>query len=126
MFAAGISFPPWVLALGGVFGVLGILGSSYVVLRSSIAAKTTELWKQQAEAFEERLTHVEADNKRCKVENDILKTENDALKSRVQTLESTVTAGPAIEALRRDIATNHVELLGLFEKGEVRGRTRKT
>lgn len=113
---ADLSIPPWLLGLGGVFTVITALGGSFVVLRASIASKTTELWKQQAEAFEERVEQVEKENGLLKVANNECKVENEGLKGRVSTLEQVVGAGPAIEALRRDLATQHTEMIGLMQK----------
>ena len=98
-----------IAALGGALGIVGLLAAGYVVVRSSVQSETTKLWKEQAGALEARLGEVEARNERCE-------TENAALRARLNTLESVVTAGPAIEALRRDLASQHVELLGAIAK----------
>ena len=44
----------WLAIVGTVLGIAGICGVAYAVLRSNVSLKTTELWKQQAEAMEER------------------------------------------------------------------------
>lgn len=104
------------LGVGSVFAVLVVLGGAYAVLRSTVQTRTTQLWKEQAEAFEARLHQVEGVNAVLAFDNDKLKTEKKALESRVGTLEQTVTAGPAIEALDKHLAGHHEEAMGMLNK----------
>lgn len=105
--AASFSIPGWVALLAAIIGVCGILGAAYAVLRSSVQTKTAQLWKEQAEAFEARVSQVERENELCH-------TENQAMKARMATLEGVVGAGPQIEALRLDLDRQHHEHMGGF------------
>lgn len=49
-----MSLAMWLSIIGVILGVSGALGIAYAVLRSNVATKTIDLWKQQAEAMEER------------------------------------------------------------------------
>ena len=59
--------PAGVIAvLGGVAGLMTILTTAYVVMKSTLARTTVELWKQEADALRVRLETVELSDKGCK------------------------------------------------------------
>lgn len=113
---ADIQIPPWILGLGGILGTVGVLGAAFAVLKSNVATRTIELWKEQAGAWEERVRQVEGENTRLKVESEANKARLETLEASNKLLSNQVAAAPEMIALRRDIGTQHNEILGMLEQ----------
>lgn len=116
IYAASIEFPPWLLALGGIFGTLAVLGAAYAVIRSSVQTRTAQLWKEQAEAYEKRVAQVERANAHLEAELGKSNTKIESQARELETLRSTVSAGPAIASLDKHLAGQHNEILGMQDR----------
>lgn len=66
--ATNIGIGAWLGIIGAALAIAGVLGVAFAVLRSNVSLKTTELWKQQAEAMEERYNTEKEMHISCKEE----------------------------------------------------------
>lgn len=90
----------WLAIVGTVLGIAGVLGIAYAVLRSNVSLKTTELWKQQAEAMEERYNTEKEIRHSCEEELDGVYERLDKLEEAQKVLVNVLAKNIDAEALK--------------------------
>lgn len=90
----------WLAIVGAVLGIAGICGVAYAVLRSNVSLKTTELWKQQAEAMEERYNTEKEMRHTCEEELDVVYERLDKVEEAQKVLVNVLAKNIDQEALK--------------------------
>jgi DNA anti-recombination protein RmuC len=130
MTLAAFQWPAWLTFISITFGVLLLLGGGWVVLQSGIQTKTAELWKERSEAVDARLQESKDENKECQAALAEMRAQIAGQNHEIETLRNIATAGPAIDAMakemrtiateaQRTVAAQHSEVLGYL--GQISG-----
>ncbi len=90
----------WLSIIGTILAVSGALGIAYAILRSNVATKTIDLWKQQAEAMEERYNTEKDMRHDCESDLDEAFDRISKLEDATKTLSSVLAQNIDAEALK--------------------------
>lgn len=91
-----------------IFGVLGVLGSAFAILKASSKTASVNLWREEAEAQKARADRLELTVADIESRLKVLETEN-------KRLADMATGRSAIEALGLIIHGNHVETMARID-----------
>lgn len=95
-----MDIPAALAVVSGILGLAGLAGAAYAVLRSTVATKTIELWKAQAEALEERLQTEAGHAAECERKLKAMRRHSRLLEDRIRFLAQLIGDRIDSEALR--------------------------
>lgn len=114
--------------VGGLFGIVGLLGSAIAILRANIVKGTLELYRENDNALRGRIDTLEAE--RAELEKQVSRQggEITALKEERTVLRDLATGASAVAELSEIVSGHHQEVVSLLTKltEERRSRTPRT